>query len=176
MHTKKWLWRLDYWHRVKALLGGWDISPSPYIKTFICMLLMLWPSGSSEQNSTDLWNSASVPKYLHSTYLTPRPVSTAKVIFLYLSERIHLSTTQAELRKKQGSSLLFVFLSSAGAADGCVEHGWDPRGTLRIQGKNLVPEKSMGVLPLTLVGPDFIHKVLTALIDLPALQAAHAEV
>lgn len=34
----------------------------------------------------------------------------------------------------------------------------------------------MGVLPLTLVGPDFIHKVLTALIDLPALQAAHAEV
>ena len=27
---------------------------------------------------------------------------------------------------------------------------------------------------LTLVGPDFIHKALTVIIDLPALQAAHA--
>lgn len=137
MHTKKWLWRLDCWHQVEALLGGWDISPSPYIKVFICVLLMLWPSGSSDQNSSDLWNSASEPKYLHSTYLTPRPVSTAKVIFSYLSEHIHLSKTEAQLRKHQGSSLLFVFLSSAGTEDGCLEHGWDPRDTLRIQGKIL---------------------------------------
>lgn len=34
----------------------------------------------------------------------------------------------------------------------------------------------MGVLPLTLVGPDFIHEVLTVIIDFPALQAAHATV
>lgn len=137
MHTKKWLWRPHYWHQAKALLGGWDISPPPYIKTFSCMLLMLWPSGSSEQNSTDLWNSASVPKFLYSTYLTPRPVGTAKVMLSYLSKHIHLSRTQAQLRKHQGSPLLSVFLSSAGAVDGCVEHGWDPRGTLRIQGKIL---------------------------------------
>lgn len=43
-------------------------------------------------------------------------------------------------------------------------------------GQNLVPVKSMGVLLLTLVGPNFIHKALTVIIDFPAPQAAHAEV
>lgn len=34
----------------------------------------------------------------------------------------------------------------------------------------------MGVLLLTLVGLDLIHKALTVIIDLPAPQAAHAAV
>lgn len=39
-----------------------------------------------------------------------------------------------------------------------------------------IPVKSMGVLPLTLVGLNFIHKALPVTIDFPAPQAAHAEV
>lgn len=37
-------WRLGYWHRVKALLGGWDSSPS--IDIFLSLLHMPWPSES----------------------------------------------------------------------------------------------------------------------------------
>lgn len=117
MHTKKWLWRLDHWHQLEALLGGWDISPSPYIKIFICVLLMLWPSGSSEQNSSDLWNSVSEPKYLHSTYLTPRPVGTDKEILLsvwaYPSEQ---DTDTAKEAPGLSSALCFPFL--------CWSCGW----------------------------------------------------
>lgn len=113
MHTKKWLWRLDYWHWVKALLSGWDVSPSPYIKILFVCYLCSDPLGG--QSKTPLTYEI----LILSQRICTAPISHPGLLVLpsniLISEYIHLSRTQAQLRKHQGSSLLFVFLSSAGA-------------------------------------------------------------